>query len=835
MATRANPPKKVRLACRRCRTRRIKCDGEVPACTNCAKAGETCLDVDSQNSRLLVPRNFASAARARIQWLEEIIKQRLPDVDIAGGPQIDAFPDPKGSGVVGGGDHDEDNISTSSPRSGRGCSQPVPVGGTNLGSQRTGSLKRTAEAAGSNDHDEEFPDRAHSVARNLGMLSLNSDSDQKHYLGSSSGVLFTNLIGASPSSAGSTPVALIDDVQAQGPASEWHDSTVPSNISQEYNRALHVCLRQVRMQLFLTQETADIMFVTIKLTLVDAQELPRKEDAIKLVHTYIRWMHPDYPVLEATSLLSALDALFATFECSLEEDPLPNGWPSSVQTFRWNGQQITPSDQGAQAVPMPVIAFTLFMVFNIAAIMKIRSRIYEFPPERFYRAALHFSKDCFSQISLSSIQALVTLIVHSMLTPAEVNLFTLIHIALAHCVELGIHREPPAVIQPSEFENQQIKRSISSIQGRPLGFRDETFDILMPEPQSARTGNTNSLNPIPSSFSEAVLRYARHQFELDRLVSDVKQQLYHLPCDSSWFPIPRNPTDQQGRIKQELVIWWRKVSEESFDFPGVDNRQRRIWKLKLKIKYHTTMVMLYQPSQVIRNPTPESLQICFNNASSILQDYQMLHDMQGLHHGWRTVQNIFAAGATLIYSFWTCPVVRQSASTADLSKSLRACSGLLAVGGEWWPSVKRGQRSFGAIVDLTVRKLYTGNMPSKNPRLFMPLNAEDGETTIENSEGAPVYDASGQQSDLSHIALNGADAPWHQMAGASVELSNAHDPVHWQGVYPDPTFHSTTTDYVPEIETFLADFDKSEFSWSFPLASISDPYDIANFPNPGYR
>ncbi|KAK1512491.1 fungal specific transcription factor domain-containing protein [Colletotrichum costaricense] len=715
MATRANPPKKVRLACRRCRTRRIKVrlsHNPRPALRlqsdQIPRWGLVLLawTMTGTIAALLRLKLFASAARARIQWLEEIIKQRLPDVDIAGGPQIDAFPDPKGSGVVGGGDYDEDNISTSSPRSGRGCSQPVPVGGTIvLGSQRSGSLKRTAEAAGSNDHDEEFPDRAHSVARNLGMLSLNSDSDQKHYLGSSSGVLFTNLIGASPSSAGSTPVALIDDVQAQGPASEWHDSTIPSNVSQEYNRALHVCLRQ---------------------------ELPRKEDAIKLVHTYIRWIHPDYPVLEATSLLSAIEALYATFECSLEEDPLPNGWPSSVQAFRWNGWQVTPSDQGMQAVPMPVVAFTLFMVFNIAAIMKIRSRIYEFPPERFYR-------------------------------------------------------------------------------------------------------NTNSLNTIPSSFSEAVLRYARHQFELDRLISDVKQQLYHLPGDSSWFPMPRNPTDQQGRIKQELVNWWREVSEESFDFPGVDNRQRRIWKLKLKIKYHTTMVMLYQPSQVIRNPPPESLQICFNNASSILQDYQMLHDMQGLHHGWRTVQNIFAAGATLIYSFWTCPIIRQSASTADLSKSLRACSGLLAVGGEWWPSVKRGQRSFGAIVDLTVRKLYTGNMPSKNPRLFMPLSAEDGETAIENSEGAPVYDATGQQSDLSHIALNGADAPWHQMAGASMELPNAHDPVHWQGVYPAPPFHSTTNDYVPEIETFLADFDKSEFSWSFPLTSISDPYDIANFPNPGYR
>jgi hypothetical protein len=33
-----------------------QCDGETPACSNCAKAGEACLDVDSQNSSILVPR-----------------------------------------------------------------------------------------------------------------------------------------------------------------------------------------------------------------------------------------------------------------------------------------------------------------------------------------------------------------------------------------------------------------------------------------------------------------------------------------------------------------------------------------------------------------------------------------------------------------------------------------------------------------------------------------------------------------------------------------------------------------------------------------------------------
>ncbi|GJD02524.1 hypothetical protein ColKHC_11349 [Colletotrichum higginsianum] len=706
---------------------------------------------------LSTPYSFASAARARIQWLENIIIQRLPDVDISQGPQIDAFPDPKGS-VSGGG--------------GFGGCIGSEAGGTAVeprAPQRIG-LKRPAEAVDpSFDPEEQFPDRAQAVAMNLGMLSLNSDSSQKHYLGSSSGVLFTNLIGVTPSSAGSTPATLLDDVQAQGPSSEWHDapSCAPGNVSQQYNRSLHIFLRQ---------------------------ELPKKEDAVKLVHTYIRWTHPDYPVLEPSSLLSALDAIYATYSCSIDEDPLPQGWPSSVQAFRWNGRQSTlGGDPAAHAVPMPVVAFILFMIFNIAAIVKVRSRVYEFPPERFYRAALHFSKDCFSQISLSSIQALVTLIVHSMLTPAEVNLFTLVHIGLAHCVELGIHREPPPATEPDDVKNQQIKRltfftmysldrSISSIQGRPLGFRDETFDVKMPEPQSPRRLSATS-SPMLSSFSAAVVKFARCQFELDRIISDIKLQLYHLPCDSAWFAPAPDPTLPQTRIKGELVGWWDRVSKEPFSFPGLDNRQRRMWQLKLKIKYHTAMVMLFQPSQAVRNPPPESLHVCFDNASSILQDYQALYEMQGLHHGWRTVQNIFAAGATLIYSFWTCPMVRQTASTADLSRSLRACSGLLTVGGEWWPS---------------------------------------------------------------------------HMQGSSLGMGTAQDAVHWQGVYryPDGSFHpagnnsssgnnnnnnsnnnnnnNSGDDYVPEIETFLADFDRSEFSWSFPLSGISDPYDLGNFPHHGY-
>ncbi|CAG9950492.1 unnamed protein product, partial [Clonostachys rosea f. rosea IK726] len=100
---------------------------------------------------------------------------------------------------------------------------------------------------------------------------------------------------------------------------------------------------------------------------------------------------------------------------------------------------------------------------------------------------------------------------------------------------------------------------------------------------------------------------------------------------------------------------------------------------------------------VIPSPSAHALGICLDSASGILNGYQRLHDLQSLDHGWRAVLNIFAAGATLIYSFWTSEQVRKNASAADMAKDLRTCSSLLTVGGEWWPSAKTGQRSFGLV------------------------------------------------------------------------------------------------------------------------------------------
>ena len=42
--------------------------------------------LDGQNKSLLIPRDFAANARARIKWLEQHIKLSTPNFDLGKGP-----------------------------------------------------------------------------------------------------------------------------------------------------------------------------------------------------------------------------------------------------------------------------------------------------------------------------------------------------------------------------------------------------------------------------------------------------------------------------------------------------------------------------------------------------------------------------------------------------------------------------------------------------------------------------------------------------------------------------------------------------------------------------
>jgi len=57
------------IACLRCKTRKIKCDREMPKCTNCEKSGKPCLTIDPATGRQ-VPRSYLNHLETRVKQLE---------------------------------------------------------------------------------------------------------------------------------------------------------------------------------------------------------------------------------------------------------------------------------------------------------------------------------------------------------------------------------------------------------------------------------------------------------------------------------------------------------------------------------------------------------------------------------------------------------------------------------------------------------------------------------------------------------------------------------------------------------------------------------------------
>ncbi|KAF3940042.1 hypothetical protein ABW19_dt0207930 [Dactylella cylindrospora] len=60
------------IACTRCKTKKIKCDGKTPSCSSCVRAGEQCLISDMVTGRVY-PRGYISQLENRISELQSLI------------------------------------------------------------------------------------------------------------------------------------------------------------------------------------------------------------------------------------------------------------------------------------------------------------------------------------------------------------------------------------------------------------------------------------------------------------------------------------------------------------------------------------------------------------------------------------------------------------------------------------------------------------------------------------------------------------------------------------------------------------------------------------------
>ncbi|GLB05128.1 hypothetical protein AtubIFM57258_011164 [Aspergillus tubingensis] len=734
-------PKKVRIACRRCRAKRVKCDGGIPACSNCARARVTCIDVDGRNRDISIPRDFIAQCRARLTWLEQQIKILDPDFDLTKGPSVDLG-------------ENELTLQSSSEVSDCGNAVTTMLETETQSRDKPATRKRPYNLVEDPEPDQTPRAEASSVANAFGMLSLHSDSRQQHYMGSSSGLLFTKLIGVDR------------DIQVSSPSSN-------SETSKYGRHSISQALKQGYRSLYQSL----------------TRELPPPEEAEILLAVYFQHIHIDYPVLHAPSLVNAYLALYGSTQMEPTGQYDSNGWMEGLEPFEYNG--MADHENGKPSTPISVFTavFHVFMVFSLAATVLTRKKSFDYSPTKFYRMALAETSSCFSSVSVTSLQGILLLAIHSMICPAGLNIWTLAHIAMSHCIDLGLHREPSpsagisrtslAVKRLIFYTTYSLDRTIATIQGRPLGIRDETFDMQRPEVEDvteelSMIGNCKLHVSAPSS---AHMTMSIRRFRLDQYITEIKLLFYHLPKQLRPLVWPNDLENHQAQIKLDLDAW---LTETSLIQPPTDREEDR------------------------------------KSVDRKLRIYDHLSAEEQLLYNWRNIHGIFSSGATLIYCIWASPSLQATTPFAEVLRDLRTCSNLLSIGGQWWPSVRNGKGSFDKMVDLTIRQLSrTQTSPS---RMRGSLHAEIGcQPDLDHSSLVPEFPNNSSiqlTEDSSHHpeGLGGLpNAGFHDSTRDHLDLGLGEPGL----LFPNPNGMDVTDTYSIDsaMESFLAEFIRGDWGW----------------------
>ncbi|CAI7633473.1 unnamed protein product [Penicillium viridicatum] len=157
-----------RAACRRCQRRKIRCDGDLPRCASCRKANVACVNDGKQE----VNRTYIANLQKRVQWLESLVKQQDPTVQLQDGPQVDLLDISQLEPTV-----ESTQVEYTSPQGPRTRRSITPH-----------HLQRGPA--------DPQPSRTHSrPAHEIGLVSLSSG--EPRYIGPSSGYFLANLIFSS--------------------------------------------------------------------------------------------------------------------------------------------------------------------------------------------------------------------------------------------------------------------------------------------------------------------------------------------------------------------------------------------------------------------------------------------------------------------------------------------------------------------------------------------------------------------------------------------------------------------------------------------------------------
>lgn len=249
-----------------------------------------------------------------------------------------------------------------------------------------------------------------------------------------------------------------------------------------------------------------------------------------------------------------------------------------------------------------------------------------------------------------------------------------------------------------------MDRITSLILGRPCAIRDEDFDHTCPD-----TDKTISI--MPNAAEEAARPFVfRHIVSYRRLCGRIVSALHRKKAPNVK---QQDVLRLRQELCEDLDRWKQEVEDLHLE-QNIQNSSLSSCHLSTEwynMLYSNAMLILWRPSPLLPDVSHDaaSLQHIFDSAKQSITIYASLHKSRKINYSWITLQSVFLAGLSYVYacgrhfrSRWrnpSEPSLQKDPTTIEVVNDTRACSNVLVAVSERWNALRNCHEVFDRLSD----------------------------------------------------------------------------------------------------------------------------------------
>ncbi|RXK40030.1 fungal specific transcription factor [Tremella mesenterica] len=341
------------------------------------------------------------------------------------------------------------------------------------------------------------------------------------------------------------------------------------------------------------------------------------------------------------------------------------------------GKQLMKLREGTDVEPADI--FVVMMVLALSTMAS--SRFVESPDELracseiFHAEAMKHLDAVFEEQSYVGLQAILLLVWYSLLNPEKGSIWFLVGLATRTCVDLGLHNEynvNVAQLDVLEFDMRRrlfwctykMDRLLSQALGRPPSIPDGFINVPLPSyiHDVDIISGQRTLSGEECSYKCVFI----HTIKLRRLQSEIMSRTYGIHGEQP------PPTEWYEECFDRLKTWLATAPEP----------RGTVSSEGYAISFHNSSLLLFRPSPGCPRPGVGALRTVLASSSYIIRIYRRMQLNNRISWLWMTSHFSFLAGLSYLYAFFNlysmgetgCPSLDEA--TMDVESCLAVLEGL---------------------------------------------------------------------------------------------------------------------------------------------------------------